>query len=136
MHPSTSPLLAFTLLIVAAFPAHVVATPAPEAGALSRQLERSARLEPADISYQWHRDTLQISGRIDKRMTYYGRIPGHVDIDLLGDDGRVLRRHSSALETFSPNKRNPRSASFHAEVQDVPAGVVRLRITPATGAWH
>lgn len=136
MHPSISAPLSVLLLLASALLPHGLVTPALAAGALSIQLESSARLTPEDISYQWQGHSLEIDGRIDKRQDYYGRIPGHVNIDLLGDDGRVLRRHSGALATFSPSRRNPHSAYFHTRIEDVPAGVVQVRVSHANSAWH
>lgn len=136
MRPTNSALLSVLLLLVSALSPNAFATPAQAAGALSIQIERSARFTPKDIRYQWHGRRLDVHGRIDKIQDYHGRILGHVNIDLLDDEGRVLRRHSGALATFSPSRRNPRSAYFHTRVENVPAGVVQLRVKHATGAWH
>ncbi|MGB5737043.1 MAG: hypothetical protein WBM40_21650 [Thiohalocapsa sp.] len=124
------------LLAAVALAPSALAKTAHDPSALSIQVDGSVRLTPTDVRYQWQEQTLAISGHIDKRRDYYGRIPGHVNIDLIGDDSRVLRRHSGALGTFSPSKRNPHSAYFRTRVDDVPAGVVQLRVTPATGTWH
>lgn len=136
MRPSKSAPLSIVLLLVSALLPYALVTPAIAAGALSIDIEPSAQLIPEDISYQWRGRALKINGRIEKIQDYHGRILGHVNIDLLDDEGRVLRRHSGALATFSPSRRNPRSAYFHTRVEDVPAGVVRLRVTHAIGAWH
>ncbi|MGB5835092.1 MAG: hypothetical protein WBG92_24335 [Thiohalocapsa sp.] len=134
MHQAKSTFLCIILLIILAASPSVFARPTGKDSAWSIDLDGSARLTPAEVTYHREDGTVEVDGRIEKRRDYYGRIAGHVDIELLNADGLVLRRCSSTLRTFSPSRRNPRWASFHKHVKNVPAGVVQIRVTHRVGA--
>lgn len=71
---------------------------------------------------------------MQKRYDYFGRIVGHVNLDLLDADGSLVARHAGALQRFSPSRRNPDWASFYARIEDIPAEVVAIRVEHAVGS--
>lgn len=98
--------------------------------------DSQSRLVPADINYQWTDDGLKIAGLMEKRAGWYGRIIGHVDIEMVDTEGKTVMRHSGGLTYFGQSRRNPRSAQFNTVIKHVPDNVVELRIRHAVGKWH
>lgn len=96
----------------------------------------SDMLEPTHLTYEWADGDLIVSGRIEKSHDRYGRILGHVELDLLDNEGKVLAIHSGALTRFSPRRPDPDWASFRTRVEQVPAGVAAIRVRHVIGAWH
>jgi hypothetical protein len=101
---------------------------------LAVQIEESTLLVPTRVSYQWSGKGLEVEGRIEKSRDRYGRILGHVEIELLDAEGRLLSRHSAALGHFSPRRKDPDWASFRTLIESVPSETAALRICHTVGA--
>jgi hypothetical protein len=99
-------------------------------------LEQSGRLVPSHVSYSRTIKGLEIDGRIEKRPHHYGRILGHVEIELLDTDGNVVGRASGALQHFSPTRRNPDWASFSLVIDQVPIEASAIRVQHIVGPRH
>ena len=99
-------------------------------------LEQSGRLVPSHVIYRRTIKGLEIDGRIEKRPHHYGRILGHVEIDLLDTDGKVVGRASGALQHFSPTRRNPDWASFSLVIDQVPIEASAIRVRHSVGQHH
>jgi hypothetical protein len=99
-------------------------------------LEQSGRLAPSHVSYNRTSKGLEIDGRIEKRPHHYGRILGHVEIELLDTDGKVVGRASGALQHFSPTRRNPDWASFSLVIDQVPTEASAIRVQHIVGSRH
>ena len=99
-------------------------------------LEQSGRLVPSHVSYSRTIKGLEIDGRIEKRPHHYGRILGHVEIELLDTDGKVVGRAAGALQHFSPTRRNPDWASFSLVIDQVPTEASAIRVQHIVGPRH
>lgn len=104
--------------------------------ALAIALDRSSSLVPTGVTYRWTERGLEIKGRVEKRRDRYGPILGHVEIDLLDAEGRILARHSDALQHFSPRRQNPNWASFRTVVETHSADVAQICVRHAVGRWR
>ena len=137
MHTPIHALRFLALLISAVFPTvgicDVTSTP-PRT--LSVEVVESSLLVPTRVTYEWTEKGLEVKGRIEKSRDRYGRILGHVEIELLDGQGRVLSRHSEALLHFSPRRKDPDWASFRALIATVPPDSVQLRLRHAAGTRH
>jgi hypothetical protein len=120
------------ILLVFAVAAIASAQP-PSTGTLSIQVKESSLLVPTRVSYEWTDKGLRVEGRIEKTRSRYGRILGHVEIELLDAQGGLLSRHSAALGHFSPRSKDPDWASFRTLIKTVPSGTEQLRICHAVG---
>jgi hypothetical protein len=121
-------------LTLLAFVVSAIASAASStSGTLSIQVEESSLLVPARVSYEWTEKGLKVKGRIEKTRSHYGRILGHAEIELLDARGRVLSRHSGALQGLSPRRKDPDWASFRTLIKTVPADAVTLRVRHITG---
>jgi len=125
-----------SLLILAFFVTASEASAVASSGIqpLDVELDKSAPLVPANVTYEWTQAGLEVSGRIEKSRSHYGRILGHAEIELLDAQGRVLSRHRGALQHFNPRRKDPDWASFHEVVKVVPPETVKLRICHAMGS--
>ena len=129
--------LVFTLAALTALPAlaaGVVGLPAIPGDDLTVNLVEGPRLIPADVRYRWINGGLEVSGRIQKRQDHYGRILGHVEIELLDAHGGVVGRHSGALQYFSPRRKDPDWAFFRTPIEPVPPRLAAIRVQHAVGA--
>ena len=99
-------------------------------------LEQSGRLVPSHVSYSRTIKGLEIVGRIEKMPHHYGRILGHVEIELLDTDGNVVGRASGALQHASPTRRNPDWASFSLVIDQVPIEASAIRVQHIVGPRH
>lgn len=102
--------------------------------ALAIELDESSLITPADVTYRWTTEGLEIERRVVKRRDRYGRILGHVELDLLDASGRILSHHAAALQRFSPRRKDPDWASFRTLIEAVPPGVARLRVRHRVGS--
>lgn len=125
-------LLLITLL-AASVPSAAQSLPAKS---LAIELDRSSSLVPTGVTYRWTERGLEIKGRIEKRRDRYGRILGHVEIDLLNSEGRILARHSDALEHFSPRRQNPKWAFFRTVIKTDSPNAAQIRVRHAVGPWQ
>jgi hypothetical protein len=123
-------LLSLTVSAMVSAPAAASAT----SRTLAVQIVESTPLVPTRVSYQWSGKGLEVEGRIEKRRDRYGRIVGHVEIELMDDQDRLLSRHSAALQRFSPRRKDPDWASFRALIESVPSETAQLRICHSVGA--
>ncbi len=105
----------------------------PATGTLSIQVRESSLLVPTRVSYEWTDEGLMVEGRIEKTRSRYGRIQGHVEIELLDAEGSLLSRHLAALGYFSPRRKDPDWAFFRALIENVPSKTAGLRICHAVG---
>jgi hypothetical protein len=124
--------LGLTILLAFAV-ASIASAQSFTARTLSIQLRESSLLIPTRVSYEWTDKGLKIEGRIEKTRSRYGRIQGHVEIELLDDEERLLSRHSASLRHFSPRRKDPDWASFRTLIETVPSGTEQLRICHAAG---
>jgi hypothetical protein len=92
-------------------------------------------LTPAGIQVVPDNGALDVSGRIEKRYDHRGRIRGHVDVQLLDADGRVLAGRSTALTHFSPSRKDPHHAYFQLHLDQVPPAAVAVRVSHRVGAY-
>ncbi len=97
-------------------PAIAAATDTP----LRLNIDTSGRLVPVDVAQTPADGGLVVSGRIEKPWPYRGRILGHVDVDLLNQDGEVIAARQGALYGRSPTAKNPDRARFSVEFAALP----------------
>jgi len=130
-HAITKRLLITAALIVAALPA--AADEGPQHTPLTLEAESSGGLAPTRLRYDWAAGGLKISGRIEKQRLRYGRIQGHVELELLDADGHIVARHRGAMQQFSPSRRNPDWAAFSTTIDQVQRDVVAVRVSHHVG---
>lgn len=92
-------------------------------------------LTPAGIEIVRDNGALDVSGRIEKRYDHRGRIRGHVDVQLLDADGRVLAGQSTALTHFSPSRKDPHHAYFQLHLDQVPPEATAVRVSHRVGSY-
>lgn len=95
--------------------------------------EPSGPLVATAVQHAWTDGGLKISGRIEKRSERRGRILGHVEIDLLDAKDAVIATHSTQLQHYVPNRRNPDWANFYTLLQPAPPGLAGIRVRHALG---
>jgi hypothetical protein len=100
---------------------------------LGVELDRSTPVAPKLVSYEWTAAGLAVKGRVTKRIERYGRIRGHVEIELLDDQGRVLARHAVEPYLFVPSRQDADIGFFRTRIGAVPPGTVGLRVSYAAG---
>ena len=93
-------------------PAIAAATDTP----LRLNIDTSGRLVPVDVAQTPADGGLVVSGRIEKPWPYRGRILGHLDGDLLNQDGEGIEARQGALYGCSPTAKNTDRASFASEL--------------------
>jgi hypothetical protein len=100
---------------------------------LSVELDRSTPVAPKLVSYERTATGLAVKGRVTKRLARYGQIRGHVAIDLVDDQGRVLARHDVEPYLFVPSRQDADIGFFRTRIGAVPPGTVGLRVSYAVG---
>ncbi len=125
MSARTQSLLLAALLSAAA---HAQAEPA-----LAIETLPVGGLVPTEVQYRSTGTGIEVSGRLAKQWDRRGRIPGHVSIELLDGQGRVLKEQDAALQRFTPSAKNPDYAGFSTRIEPLPAGAVGLRLRHQVG---
>ncbi len=126
-------LLRRTLFVLTLVPAAIPGIGVADGPGLTLTTDTSSPLIPTRVRSAWTERGLELSGRIEKRHNGYGRIIGHVAIDLLDAGGQVIGCHAGALQGFFPSRRNPDWASFRTVLRTVPPGLAGLRVRYAVG---
>jgi hypothetical protein len=109
------------------------ATYAQGAAALTIESLPKGYLIPTQVQYQTTAAGIEVSGRLVKQWDRRGRILGHVSIELLDAQGRVLKEQDAALQSFTPSPKDPDWAGFSTLIEPLPAGVVGLRLRHEVG---
>jgi hypothetical protein len=122
-------------LLLAATLGVAVAADAFAGDAIDIVIDAGHDLTPAGIEIVRDNGALDVSGRIEKRYERRGRIQGHVDVQLLDADGRVLVGRSTALTHFSPSRKDPHHAYFQMRLDQVPADVAAVRVSHRVGPY-
>lgn len=122
------------LLLAAIFGA-VFAADALAGDAIDVVIDAGHDLTPAGIQVVSYDGALDVSGRIEKRYDHRGRIRGHVDVQLLDADGRVLAGRSTALTHFSPSRKDPHHAYFDLHLDQVPPEATAVRVSHRVGSY-
>lgn len=116
--------------LLALVPALAAATDTP----LRLDIDTGGRLAPVYVTQTPTDQGVVIAGRIEKRWIYRGRILGHVDVDLLNQDGEVITARQGALYGRNPNARNPDRARFSVEFDSLPTGARAIGVRHHVGS--
>ena len=134
----TRPTRTLLLALALAAPLCAGAAAGPVPGAIPGEpiqviIESGNGLTPAGISAKRQNGALEVSGRVEKRYDRRGRIRGHVDVQLLDAQGKVLAERSTALIHLMPSRRNPDYATFLLRLEDVPGEAAAVRVSHREG---
>lgn len=116
--------------LLALVPALAAATDTP----LRLDIDTGGRLAPVYVTQTPTDQGVVIAGRIEKRWIYRGRILGHVDADLLNQDGDVIVARQGALVGRSPSSRNPDRARFAIEFDSLPPDTRAINVRHHVGS--
>lgn len=101
---------------------------------LRLDIDAGSRLVPVGVVQTPTDHGIVVAGRIEKRWSYRGRILGHVDADLLNQDGDVIVARQGALVGRSPSARNPDRARFSVEFDSLPTGARAIGVRHHVGS--
>jgi hypothetical protein len=110
-------------------PALSAATEAP----LHIEIEGGTWLVPVDVVQTLTDRGIKVGGRIEKRSPYRAGILGHVDINVVNQDGEVILARKGALFGRSPSARNPDHAHFAITLDALPPAARAIRIRHHVG---
>jgi len=92
------------------------------------EADDSSLIVPVEVSYERTDGKRVVAGRIEKRWSYYGRMPGHVDVALSSDRGEVILDRRASVYKYSPCRRTPYRARFSVTLDSVPTAVTAIRL--------
>lgn len=111
------------LLALSTLPAMSCAAPT-----LSIESDQSTPLVPSQVVYEPTNGGIRIWGEIVKRIDRRGRMPGHVDLEILTADGTLLAQYKAPLTNFHPSPKNPDQADFSLRIDHLPTGAQVIRV--------
>lgn len=106
---------------------------AQDAAVKIKILEASNTIVVSSVNAYEQNDKLVVSGSMNRTFGYRGKIRGHVDIDVIGPDGKTMTNQTTAHPFPGNSHANARSSRFFAYLDSVPPAGSVIQVTAHKG---